>query len=219
MRHRPTQRWVGGLALAVLAGVLLLALSQLTPAGGVGAAAPAPAVGAGAAAQPAAGNGSFLRDYQSLQTEFQPLPWWTLAGDVAVKLLLVLGLFFLAVRLLKPLARGATTTAPPGLVNILGTVPLGPQRQLYLLEVGEKVILVGATSQQLSALGEISDPDVVERLRAAQRAASVPFAEQLSGLVEQWAPRVLREQFQEGQSALRERLAEWRRIASRERHE
>lgn len=220
MRERRAQRWVGALALAALAGVLLLALGQLAspapmtqPAGAASGAPAQPAPGGAASSVGAAADGGFLRDYQSLQTEFQPLPWWTLAGDVAFKLLIVLGLFFLAVRLLKPLASGASAGAPQGLVNVLGTMALGPQRQLYLLEVGDKVILVGATSQQLSALGEITDPDVVERMRAAQRAASVPFAEQLSGLMEQWAPRLLREQLHEGQGTVRARLAEWRRLA------
>jgi flagellar biosynthetic protein FliO len=205
MLGRRNPRWAGLLATAVLAGVLLLALGQMT----LGSAPPPPPP---AAAAPAAEAG-FLRDYESLQTEFQPLPWWTLAGDIAIKLLLVLGLFFVAVRLLKPLASGTAAMASHGLITVLGTVPLGPQRQVYLLEVGDRVLVVGATSQQLTTLTEITDPEVVERFRGTQRAAASPFAEQLSGLVEQWAPRLLREQFHEGQGAVRARLAEWRRIA------
>lgn len=205
---RRQQRWIGLLALAALAGVLLLALGQMMTLGS----APPPPPAAAPVATPPAGAG-FLRDYESLQTEFQPLPWWTLAGDITLKLLIVLGLFFVAVRLLKPLASGAPAAAGQGLVTVLGVVPLGPQRQVYLLEVGDKVLVVGATGQQLTTLTEITDPDVVARFRDAHRGATPPFAEQLAGLVEQWAPRLLREQFHEGQGAVRARLAEWRRLA------
>lgn len=42
--------------------------------------------------------------------------------------------------------------------RVLGIKTLGPKRQIYVLEVGSSVLLVGATDKSLISLMEIRDP-------------------------------------------------------------
>jgi len=42
--------------------------------------------------------------------------------------------------------------------RVLGIKSLGPKRQIYILEVGSSVLLVGATDRNLTPLMEIRDP-------------------------------------------------------------
>ena len=66
------------------------------------------------------------------------------------------------------------------IINIVASQALGPKERLLLIEVGDKQLLVGLTSSQLSTLHTFEDrlsvekesaesPGFLERLRSAQR--------------------------------------------------
>lgn len=57
-------------------------------------------------------------------------------------------------------------------IRILARKPLAPRQQVFLVEVGSKVFLVGATKDRLSTLGEIGNPDDVTSLRSMSPAAN-----------------------------------------------
>lgn len=51
--------------------------------------------------------------------------------------------------------------------RLLGIRMLGPKRQIYVLEVGSKLLLVGATEKSLTPLMEIADPAEREKVTQA----------------------------------------------------
>lgn len=85
----------------------------------------------------------------------------TLLAFLAVILLAWLGARWLLRRLYGPGAGG-------GRVRVLERVPLEPRRTLYLVEAGEKLLLVGVTEHDIRVLGEfkrdeLPAPPPVER--------------------------------------------------------
>lgn len=85
---------------------------------------------------------------------------------VLLVLLLILPLVYLATRLYARRIGGAVRT---GSMRLLETIPLGAGRSACLVEVGERLLVLGVTNHQISLLTEISDPDEVRRLRAGLR--------------------------------------------------
>ena len=61
-------------------------------------------------------------------------------------------------------------------IRVLATKPLAPKQHVFLVEVGPKVFLVGATKDQMTTLGEFSSPEDV----ASVRGASPAYAENAS---------------------------------------
>jgi len=82
-------------------------------------------------------------------------------GSLVVMALLV-GLFLL----LKRVGRGSRFLAGGGVISVLARKPLGQRQEVFLVEVGPKVFLVGSTRDTLSTLGEFSNPDEIAVLRA-----------------------------------------------------
>ena len=73
----------------------------------------------------------------------------TLFAFLAVILLAWFGARWLLRRLYGPGAGG-------GRIRVLERVPLEPRRTLYVVEAGEKLLLVGATEHEIRVLGEFT---------------------------------------------------------------
>jgi flagellar biogenesis protein FliO len=74
-----------------------------------------------------------------------------------------------------------------GAVRIVDTLPLAQGRAFYLVDLGDRAVLVGATQQQFSALAELTDRDALNRLRATDERQEVPLAglvQRLGGLAQ-----------------------------------
>jgi flagellar biogenesis protein FliO len=83
-------------------------------------------------------------------------------GGSLVVMALLVGLFVI----LKRFGRGSRFLAGGGVINVLARKPLGPRQEVFLVEVGPKVFLVGSTRDTLATLGEFSNPDEVAVLRS-----------------------------------------------------
>ena len=73
--------------------------------------------------------------------------------------------------------------------SVAGAVSLGGNRQVVLLKVGERILLLGVTDQQINLLQEIDDEQQVKQLLQQGNGAEVRyggnlFADQLSQLEE-----------------------------------
>jgi flagellar biogenesis protein FliO len=109
--------------------------------------------------------------------------WLGLFGGMFVKLALVLALMFLVLKAMaRYLYRGRMPVSPKRSVALLGTLSLAPNRSVYVLEVGRKVLVVGASQTQLSLLTEITDPDAIQEVRGTS--SEVPAAEHFSTLLD-----------------------------------
>jgi flagellar protein FliO/FliZ len=83
-----------------------------------------------------------------------PLETAVLGMDVLFKLGVVIGLIYISLYLLRRW-RGALPGARTRRLSILETTPLTPRQALHLVQVGGRVLLIGATDQNLTMLTEI----------------------------------------------------------------
>jgi flagellar biosynthetic protein FliO len=99
---------------------------------------------------------------------------------VLMALGIVLGLIFLLRWVMKSFFAGGVAGAAAGsrAMQVLSRSPLSPRQQLLLVRVGRRLIVVGDSAGQMTALSEITDPDEVaalvgqlqdEKLSAASR--------------------------------------------------
>lgn len=151
--------WLWVVMLAALFAMVYFGQSTFAPPPSVApTATPAPEVTPVATA--------FLPDYDSTAdpvtaAETDNRPFWQIALDMGVKLLLVIGLVYatlLGLRWLQkfknPMSDGGAT------IQVLETVGLAPGRSLHLIVVGEKTLLLGSTEQNISLLSELADAHI-----------------------------------------------------------
>ena len=81
-------------------------------------------------------------------------------------LAIVLGLLVGAMYFFKRiLPRTSVRMSDNSLINIIATRYLGPKGSIMLVEVLGKVIVIGISSNQMSHLETISEPEALERLK------------------------------------------------------
>ncbi|MCY0899153.1 MAG: flagellar biosynthetic protein FliO [Firmicutes bacterium] len=76
-------------------------------------------------------------------------------------MLLVVGLAYVAVRLLKRMGFGRTS--PSRYLNQIDYLPLGPKRGIALVQVVDRTLALGVTDEQISVLLEVSPEAMAER--------------------------------------------------------
>lgn len=149
------------LGIMVILGQVLYAPDNTTP--------PVPTIaetGASVATTPTDTESSgFLPEYNPDNPELASAqadnrPFWQVALDMSVKLLLVIALIYgmlIGMKWLQkvknPAASGTAT------IQVLETVGLSPGRSLHLVVVGEKTLLLGSTEQNINALTELATND------------------------------------------------------------
>jgi flagellar biogenesis protein FliO len=90
----------------------------------------------------------------------------------------VIALVLLATRLLKKYAPAGPKTLPLEALQILGRRNIDPRNMVYLLQCGERVLVVGASPQGLVTLAEITDPAEVAHLTETCRQKEAAGGEQ-----------------------------------------
>ena len=91
--------------------------------------------------------------------------WWGSLASLAA----VLGMIVLGARLWKkhgPLARAGL---PAEALEVLGRRVLDPRQSIYLVRLGSRILVLGATPAGLSTLSEITDPAEVDVLAGSCR--------------------------------------------------
>lgn len=151
------------LAIAAVALVALSAMPALTGSGGHAASALD-----ALAARPAAPVAPVAVPASTLD------PLGGVAGlnpiDLVAKALLVLGLLYLTLMLLRRLQGGQATGSSR--LGVLETRPLGPKASIHLVAVGDRRLVVGLTPGGMVALAELD----ASELPAAARSAATPSA-------------------------------------------
>ena len=139
-----------------------------------------------------AAEGGYLSGY----TEPDPRPtgvsWWsTLAYLLSLLAVFafVLVLAYLASRLLA--GHFAKATGASG-GHLLAHLPLGPNRSVCIVELAERVFVLGVTEHSITLLREITDPEEIERLHRSSLAPSggVDIFSSQMGTLEQLAKRI-----------------------------
>jgi len=87
-------------------------------------------------------------------------------GGFIVGSFAVLGLLDGAFLLLRRFGRSSRLLAGASAIKVLARKPLNQKQEIFLVEVGAKVFMIGSTRDHLSTLGEFASPDEVAVLRA-----------------------------------------------------
>ena len=82
------------------------------------------------------------------------------AGSMILSLLMVLGLIVVSALVLK---RFNIVQQGNGQIKVLSSVPLGAKERLVVVQVGEKQMVLGVTSQQITHIETLSEPLIVEK--------------------------------------------------------
>jgi len=93
----------------------------------------------------------------------RPGGWGSLAS-VLGSLIVVLGIFLIAVWALRRSALGSRGMLPQDVFEPLGRAPLGAHPQAHLIRWGSKLLLVAVSTNEARTLTEIAEPVEVERL-------------------------------------------------------
>jgi flagellar biogenesis protein FliO len=87
-------------------------------------------------------------------------------GGFVVGSFAVVGFLGGAFLLLRRFGKNSRLLGNAGPIKVLARKALGQKQEIFLVEVGAKVFMIGSTKDHLSTLGEISAPDEVAVLRA-----------------------------------------------------
>ena len=72
--------------------------------------------------------------------------------------------FMVLLLVLKKFTPGDAPQLPKDVFEVLGKAPLAFRQQLYMMRCGKKIFIVSLSQNGLDRVGEIEDPDEVERL-------------------------------------------------------
>jgi len=89
---------------------------------------------------------------------------WSNWVQPAVALAVVVALIFCLRYALRRLGRAGVLKARTGAIDVLAQRSLSAKHQLYLVRMGERLVLVGASPEGLATLCEVTDPDEIARL-------------------------------------------------------
>ncbi|MCL5959302.1 MAG: flagellar biosynthetic protein FliO [Chloroflexi bacterium] len=227
------RNWIVIGSIALLAMVVGIALTYSSPRQGSTSASPKPSAAAitqdAATTQPELTPIKDYGEFSGVEEGGPSSDWLGLLAGMAVKLAFVLVLIFLAVKMLRRYVyHGQTPEANKRPVSLIGTLNLAPNRSVYVLEVGRKMLVVGASQTQLSLLTEVTDQEAIEELRgrAEDVSKSAPFSA-LLGLAQRQRQTddsssgspimmdTLQSKIQEGHEFMESQLAALRRARER----
>ncbi|MCR5833062.1 MAG: flagellar biosynthetic protein FliO [Selenomonadaceae bacterium] len=110
--------------------------------------------------------GGYLQGYEEVDPRPTGVSWWSslayLFSLLAVFAVVIVMAFF-AARFIGGRFNAARITASGG--RVLENLPLGPNRSVCTVEMAGRVFLLGVTDHNINLLGEITDKDLIERLR------------------------------------------------------
>jgi flagellar biosynthetic protein FliO len=122
--------------------------------------------------QPGAGSedGGFLADgYAELEQDDGVqggTDWWGDVPGLLLRLLIVLGLAYGSLRLLNFFTRSGRLGGAHGrALEVVDQLNLGQNRSIYLVRVAGRVLVVGATGNQLNLLSRMAADDLPEDVR------------------------------------------------------
>ena len=135
----------------------------------------------------------YIQNYAELSSGAAAQPWWSLTFDLVIKLGLVIGLIYVTMWVLRKYTMGTNgrRNVPGGQMigrlGILDTAVLAPNRTVYLIEVADRILVLGATATTLSTLAEIREPEAIALLKPAPTALDeepATFSDQFRALAD-----------------------------------
>lgn len=85
---------------------------------------------------------------------------WSTAWRLMVALIIILPAVYYVTKVYSKRAVGSGRS-----LHLIDSIGLGPNKSVCLIEVGDRILVVGTTANQVSILTELTDPELVERLK------------------------------------------------------
>ena len=126
--------------------------------------------------------GGYLAGYEDVEPQPTGVSWWSTVAYV-LSLLAVFAIVFLMAYIATKFLGGRFNARISGQGGrVLENLPLGPNRSVCIVDMADRVFLLGVTDQSITLLSEILDPEEIERLRKTSRDSSDVFSEEFSSL-------------------------------------
>ena len=90
------------------------------------------------------------------------MQWWI---STAIGLIIVLTVIIVTGKALRKLVPGLADVDATGPIQLLYRTPLAPKQAVCLLRCGDRLLLVGLTSERMRTLAEITDPVEVDLIK------------------------------------------------------
>jgi flagellar protein FliO/FliZ len=106
------------------------------------------------------------------------------AFPLGVELILKLGFVIALIYAIAAVARRYLLNVPTTshrLIHVLDGVSIGPKRNLHVVEIAGRVLVLGSTEASVTSLTEFDDPDRVADLLANARPTGIDFQRYLAG--------------------------------------
>lgn len=87
-----------------------------------------------------------------------------------------LTLLYLLIRFTKGLDRARRSSSPEGGIQVLASKPIAPQKFISLVEIGEEILVLGISSQQVTFLTKIENKEKVRESLEACVGKTEPFS-------------------------------------------
>ena len=125
----------------------------------------------------------FNLDYEAPNASHAPSTW-ALLGRLTGSLAIVVGLIFVSAFVFKRFLSAARKNAPnANMIEVIQSTPLGGKRQIYLVKVAGRVLVVGAGGDNMSLLAELPGDTPAGDADAPPETAGAPLQAAADGLV------------------------------------
>ena len=113
--------------------------------------------------------GGYLAGYEDVEPQPTGVSWWSTIAYV-LSLLAVFAIVFLMAYIATKFLGGRFNARISGHGGrVLENLPLGPNRSVCIVEMADRVFLLGVTDQSITLLSEIIDPEEIERLKSKNK--------------------------------------------------
>ncbi|MBR1396459.1 MAG: flagellar biosynthetic protein FliO [Selenomonadaceae bacterium] len=109
--------------------------------------------------------GGYLAGYEDVEPKPAGVSWWSTIAYILSLLAVFAVVFFMAYFAAKFLGGRFNARIPGHGGRVLENLPLGANRSVCIIEMADRVFLLGVTDQSITLLTEVLDPEEIERLR------------------------------------------------------
>lgn len=113
-----------------------------------------------------------------------------IVAKLIISMVVIVGLIYLSMYFLKKInSRAAGGGIIGDTIKIIGRTFLSPKQSLYLVKIGERYTIIGATEQNVSMIGELSEEEAAkfesQGKAPGDSATRSRFAEIFKGIIKQ----------------------------------
>lgn len=116
-------------------------------------------------AAPGAASGGYLAGYENMDPRPSSMSWWSTLAYIISLLIVFAFVVVMAYFASKFLSGRFSVGRTPSGSRILEHLPLGPNRSVCVVCLADKVLMLGVSEGGISLLGEVTDPEEIDKLR------------------------------------------------------